>query len=142
MLRVDRRDGQGAQPAAGSDAAALHKQRLEQQHSHKQDEAETQHQQQQQGDMSLPGRIESTTAPLPPPNLLRELPKVVDLPPLRKSDPAKAAADAEFDYGKELQRGAALGSGGAHGKACVGRHSVPSTTHQLEFSLQGRTTCL
>jgi hypothetical protein len=57
----------------------------------------------------VPGRIESTTAPAPP--ALKTLPEVHDLPPVR-GGPAPAAADAEFDYNNELQRGAALGTPG------------------------------
>jgi hypothetical protein len=107
------------------DAAALHKQRLEQQH---QDSPKPQHSQQQ--DLCVPGRIESTTAPAPP--ALKTLPEVHDLPPVRR-DAAPTAADAEFDYNKELQRGAALG---APGKAT---HWV---LHGLHSMRKVRVSCL
>lgn len=99
------RDHQASAPQ--TDVAALHKQLLEQQHSQN---AQAQQKAQPQGELCLPGRIESTTAPAPPP-LLKELPEVVDLPPLRKG-PTSAAADAEFDYDRELKKGAALGGAG------------------------------
>jgi len=90
---------------ATTDVAALHKQRLEQQ----QQQVHAQAQQLQQHELSLPGRIESTTAPAPPP-LLKELSEAEDLPPPGKA-PAAAAADAEFNYEKELQHSAVLGGG-------------------------------
>jgi hypothetical protein len=100
------RDNQASAPQ--TDVAALHKQRLEEQHSQNAQSQKSQ----PQGELCLPGRIESTTAPAPPP-LLKELPEVVDLPPLRKG-PTSAAADAEFDYDRELKKGVALGGPGGY----------------------------
>lgn len=129
LICRDNQQPQGTAPA--SNAAALHRQRLEQQHSQK-----GQHEQ-EQGTLSLPGRIESSTAPAPPP-LLKELPEVVDLPPMRK-DPAKTAGDAEFDYDKELQRGAASGSGGAQQQNVM--HTCWASWHATSNSLCCQHCC-